>query len=175
MEPRNLGLLEADETGRWVWPFARLKPGDWFTMREDDKAIGVVRNYAHSAATRYGYRISVRKEDLGMIRVMRLGDLRGDALVRRDYGQLYSAIGRTYEFITDRIAWSEMRVGPNRIELQAVKEPLGAPIFVTVAGTPFVVELKSDHIMAERLPDGATYEDGLKLLRERREAVNVLE
>ncbi len=54
-----LGEVEPLGYGLWRWPFKKMTEGSYFTVREDQKPVGAVRQYAYSEGARLGKRFIV--------------------------------------------------------------------------------------------------------------------
>jgi hypothetical protein len=162
-----LGELEP-VYGRWVWPFRRMKVGDWFKVRFDVRLPGDVRQLAGVRAAQLGIKIGVTTElpehpDFTVV-VRRPDDWENPGRYSKelDYQALGTFLRSVYEVEPDSIPWHAfVREGETRgFTVQKVRGDPRKEVIARVGNQRFKLELLPSLIRATLLK-GAESREGL--------------
>lgn len=157
MEYDYLGVVEPDSEGRWVWPLARMHPGQFFHVNKADRATGSVRNYVGVVADKYDKAFSVRANDPGKPGYTLVMCREPDNKARRpgkvQYGTAKALVKARYGYDLDDHSWGAEW---GAMACDASTDRYQPPLTFEVAGELYGIEFSPLGFSIEKLAEGET-------------------
>jgi hypothetical protein len=155
--------------GRWVWPFRKMKPGDYFVVSHEHRTPEDLRNMVSVRAAQLGKRFSVNKDFRPGLTSVTCIPLNAPGRGRKapgalDYGAVTEMLGRCYGVDAGKLKWTAMDVGEvERIEAKQLEAPL-QPVYMAVIPDDwkFALELGPGSVEVTRVEQNETVESFTK-------------
>lgn len=148
--------------GRWIWPFAQMEEGDWFTVDNQLRPHGKIMNFAHVTAHRLGKRFSVTQLDGCYTKVECVGEPEAKPDVPETVEPKFALglLRRCYDFDPSLLHWTELDEGMvDEMEARQIEQPKFERMVVDLpAGMTRCagITMLPDRVRLEALPAGMT-------------------